>query len=250
MVTYSDMVTLLLVFFVLLLSFSNIDNARFERAMWSLQNALGLLESGQVLTPTEEQPLPRVPPRALRDARHQRQIQAMQRDQLMDAKRRLREKLSEADLLDEVSFEMSQRGLAMRFTDRVLFESGRAELKPEARDILDLLAPTLSDLPNHIRVEGHTDDVPIETDRFPSNWELSTARSTNVLRYLLKTGQLPPDEISAAGYGEFRPVTDNETEDGRSQNRRVDVVLLRLGASSSEPSQLESDPAVPREDTD
>ncbi len=234
MTTYSDMVTLLLAFFVLLFSFSTIDTVEFERVIMSLQEALGLLQGGRTVTSAE-------PLMDVGDSRHREQIEAIQRRQLLEAKIRLQRKLTESGVDEGVSFEMTERGLIMHFTDQVLFESGRAQLRPEALTMLDLLSPTLEDLPNQIRVEGHTDDVPISTLQFPSNWELSTVRATSVLRYLLEIGEFSPQKMSAAGYGEHRPRATNETDEGRAMNRRVDVVLLRLDAHGTEPAAESGD---------
>ncbi len=246
MTTYSDMVTLLLAFFVLLFSFSSIDVVEFERMIMSLQQALGMLQGGRTISSAE--PMMDVgddrhqqQKMYIGNARHRQQIEAIQQSQLLAARMILQEQLAEAGLEEGVSFELQERGLIIHFTDRVLFESGEAELLPGAEDILDLLAPTLQRLPNAVRVEGHTDDVPIETFRFPSNWELSTTRATNVLRYLLDTAGMSPGDLSAAGYGEYRPRDTNHTDAGRARNRRVDVVLLRLDAHGTEPDGVSDD---------
>ena len=136
------------------------------------------------------------------------------------------------------SLENVERGVVIHFTDRVLFDLGKAELKPEAKEVLQLVAQELKAWPNHIRVEGHTDNLPIRTAPYPSNWELSTARATEVLRYLIDVGGLAPERMSAAGYGEYRPIAPNDSEEGRAKNRRVDIVLLRSGLEVSEPAAL------------
>jgi chemotaxis protein MotB len=94
---------------------------------------------------------------------------------------------------------------------------------------------SLKGLNNYIRIEGHTDNLPISSSDFPSNWELSAARATNVVRFLLKEDGLPPDKISEAGYGEFRPIATNDSEAGRSRNRRVDIVILNSKQGVAEP---------------
>ncbi len=244
MTTYSDMVTLLLAFFVLLFSFSAIDVDEFERVMMSLQQALGMMRGGRTIVSED----PMMDLGHIRD-REREQIEAIQRRQLLEARMIIEQRLSEVDRREDVTFDMTERGLVMHFTDRVLFDSGEAELLPEAREILDALAPTLADLPNEIRIEGHTDHVPINTFRFPSNWELSTARSTSVLRHLLGTDVFKPYQMSAAGYGEYRPRDTNETEAGRARNRRVDVILLRLDMHANQ-GQAEYVPFEPDEDAD
>ena len=109
-----------------------------------------------------------------------------------------------------------------------MFDLGQADLKPEALEILDHLAEVLKQIPNPVRVEGHTDNWPINNERFPSNWELSTARATNVVRQLIEEHGLDPSSFRPRGYGEYRPLAPNDTEDNRALNRRVDIVLLRL----------------------
>jgi chemotaxis protein MotB len=106
--------------------------------------------------------------------------------------------------------------------------------------MLHIIAESLEKIPNHIRIEGHTDSVPICTARFPSNWELSTARATSIVHYLLTTHRFEPTRLSAAGYGEFRPIASNNSSEGRSQNRRVDIVILSGKEREREPGQEEN----------
>jgi chemotaxis protein MotB len=130
--------------------------------------------------------------------------------------------------------------LVVRFADQVFFDLGKADLKPEAIEILTRLGPLLKDIPNPIRIEGHTDNLPISTARFPSNWELSTHRATSVIRYLVEELGFSPDKLSAAGYGEYRPIADNETPAGRALNRRVDIVIISMDHWAEEPkSEME-----------
>jgi chemotaxis protein MotB len=109
--------------------------------------------------------------------------------------------------------------------ERLLFESGSAELKPEAKAVLDTIAEILKFLPNKIRIEGHTDDRPIKSARFPSNWHLSVARALNTAYYLMSKG-VNPEKISIAGYSEYRPIAPNDSEENRAKNRRVDIVII------------------------
>ena len=107
-----------------------------------------------------------------------------------------------------------------------LFDSGRADLKPDGVVLVDSLAVRLRDMTNEVRIEGHTDSVPISTPLFPSNWELSSARATTVARRLSEFGGLKASRLIAAGYGESRPAASNDTQEGRARNRRVDIVIL------------------------
>ena len=106
------------------------------------------------------------------------------------------------------------------------FNSGSATPKPQTLDTLSQIAASLSHTPYDLRIEGHTDNIPIHSSAFDSNWELSTARATSIARVLLALKAMPPDRLSAAGYAEFHPVASNETADGRAQNRRVDLIVL------------------------
>lgn len=116
--------------------------------------------------------------------------------------------------------------LQVRALDRILFDSGRTEIKPEGREVIASVATQILKLPpHHVRVEGHTDNVPISTERFPSNWELASARAVTVLRFLIEQG-LPPDRLSAAGFGPHQPIGDNASAAGRSRNRRIEIVLV------------------------
>lgn len=227
MVTYSDLVTLILVFFVLLFSFSSLDLQRFHAIMTSLQGSWGILESGRSLNPWERLDFgslePMIPVESL--------IPTTQMEEMV---LELETFILENDLQDLVDITVQERGVVVRFADQVLFDSGRAVLKPESRRILDRVADSLRRWPNQIRVEGHTDNVPIHNEQFPSNWELSTARATRVLRYLVEEQGLQPTRLAAVGYGEFRPLRPNDTPADRAVNRRVDIVLLRTDFPTAE----------------
>jgi len=130
---------------------------------------------------------------------------------------------------------MESRGLVVSLGEGGFFDSGSDQLKPEGRALLDSLALNLQHTPNQIRIEGHTDNVPIRTARFPSNWELSTSRATTICSYLVERFGFAPEELSAAGYGEFRPIDSNDTSEGRARNRRVDIVVLNSAVARDEP---------------
>jgi chemotaxis protein MotB len=135
----------------------------------------------------------------------------------------------------KVNTRMEGRGLVISLGEGGFFDSGSDQLKPEGRALLDSLAESLLAAENQIRVEGHTDNVPIHNERFPSNWELSTARATSIVSYLVGRYGFSPEKLSAAGYGEFRPIAPNDTPEGRARNRRVDIVVLNSSVARSEP---------------
>jgi chemotaxis protein MotB len=125
-----------------------------------------------------------------------------------------------------VSLEMGRDGLVISLREAGFFESGSATPKPEALPTLRQIADKLGSTPYDLRIEGHTDDVPIHTAEFDSNWELSTARATHIARLFLEMKAIPADRLSAAGYAEFHPVATNDTAEGRAENRRVDLVVM------------------------
>jgi len=221
MTSYGDMVTQILIFFVMLFTFSSIDAARFRELAISLQSAFkggtGVLVGGQSITvetlgPTRANLV-----------------------QLTEAMHQIMNIVESSGLKGAVEANINERGLVISIKDSTFFDLGKAELKPRSRQILDNIGRALKGLPNQIRIEGHTDNLPINTPQFPSNWELSTARATTVLRYLIEHVGLSPEKMSAVGYGEYRPLFPNDTEEHRARNRRVDIVVLLEEASKGEP---------------
>lgn len=155
----------------------------------------------------------------------------------------LRARLTDA-LGDEVAAGRLQlvddrRGLVVEVPEAVAFAPGQADLSPAARETMARIGVAIADLPNAVRVEGHTDDVPIRTARFASNFELSTARATEVVALFVGDVAIAADRLSAAGYGEHRPRAANTTPDGRTRNRRVDIVILNLATETAEEPALE-----------
>ncbi|WP_034327506.1 flagellar motor protein MotB [Alkaliphilus transvaalensis] len=229
MTTYGDMVTLLLCFFVLLFSFSEIDVQKFQAIIQSFQGSLGILDSGRSVNPdTLAGELPT-------DERSQEQ----QEEDLLKLKDLLEEFLIERGLDTDILVTLEMRGLVLRFQDNVLFDSGSAIIKEPSKEVLIYLSEFLEDEEfesKFVRIEGHTDTDPLRRNsRFETNWELSVARAANVVRFLVEEMELEPRRFSASGYGEYHPVTSNETETGKAKNRRVDIVILRSEDSISNP---------------
>lgn len=208
--TYGDLMSLLLVFFVFIVSFSTIQESKFHDAAVSLRGAFGLAS----YPPTVLQ-LPELA--AAREL-------ARERQEATDRARELEQSLLAAGLDREVDIEVTERGVAIRVNAPFLFASGRAQLRPEAQALLERLGGFLARFPQPVRVEGHTDAVPISTERFGSNWELSAARAVAVARAFQAAG-LDPGRLSAAGYGEHRPAAGNGTPEERARNRRVEILM-------------------------
>lgn len=146
----------------------------------------------------------------------------------------------------DVSVGVDREGVVVRVSGSYLFDSGRAELKPNSLGVLDAIAAELRPLVNDIRVDGHTDSTPIDSPRYPTNWELSSARALAVTRYFSETSGIRAGRLMAAGFGEFRPLVPNDTREHRAQNRRVEIHLL--SSALVDPSQ--SAPASTSENTE
>jgi len=222
MTTYSDLVTLLLCFFVLLFAFSTIDAQKFEAIIKSFKGSLGVLPGGRTVqdNPYIEEAL-------------QEEGTTKELEEIRDF-RKLKEELEEYFISNgkenEIFLGLDERGLLLRFKDNALFDSGRAELKPESKEVLRFLSEILKRdefKDKFICVEGHTDTDPIlYSSKFPTNWELSVTRASNVVRYFIEELGLEPTRFSASGYSEYHPVAPNDTKENKSKNRRVDILIL------------------------
>ncbi len=221
--TFNDLVTLLMVFFVLLFSLSSIDVKKMSDFQYALQSGLGILRAGQQSSVAVQDDQP------VRDMSHIK-TQAEGRsgkhpDQGMQpALKSALEKLG-ADIGIQVNY--TQHGAHLSFEDGVLFDFGRADINSAGFGVLDKISSVIRKMPYPIRIEGHTDNVPIHTRKFPSNWELSTARAVNVLKYFTNAGQIDPRRLSAVGYGDSKPLVANDSPRNRAKNRRVEIVLIK-----------------------
>ncbi|MEC9489998.1 MAG: flagellar motor protein MotB [Halanaerobiales bacterium] len=220
MTTFGDMMTLLLVFFVLLYSFSVMDIDKFQGFISALQNQLGVLDGGKTISKA-----PNI------EAGQLDQNFAEQLENMAEIMRNMQSYIEENGLQDRVEIKAERKGLVISFTGEILYELGRADLREEGREVLAMISDNLKNIPNDIMIEGHTDDLPIRTDEFPSNWELSTARAVNVIKFLIEEQNFMPSRLSAAGYSQYRPVADNSTSKGRNENRRVEIVVLNTSYS-------------------
>lgn len=220
LLTYADLITLLLAFFIVMYSMSRIDNKKFGEVSDALNT---ILQGGTSVLRFEKES--QATGHGLLKLGNLRLIQQKIEDKFRT--------LGKNEVLET---EITERGLVVHILESTLFDQGSAELKPKAMAVLDLIAEQLTGRPNHIRVEGHTDDSPIRTSIYPSNWELSSARATTVVRYYSENNGIPAHRISALGYGQFRPVAPNNSIENRARNRRVDVVILTMELTLTEPS--------------
>lgn len=237
LITYADMITLLMAFFIMLFAMSQLDLMKFKQFQQGVAADLGgdvpvaggsdsLMPGGQGLLPAAGlgpgQGAGLGPGQGGQDA-----VQ-LERDALHQVQEDL-VAASEAHGSEGVfAFEDQARGLAMQVQGGVLFAPGSADLTDEGKSALDDVAMAIRELLNPILIEGHTDDVPISSDRFPSNWELSSGRAIAVLHYLSGQRGILPSRLSAAGYADTHPIAPNDTAEGRARNRRVEIVVLAM----------------------
>ncbi len=206
--TFNDMVTLLLTFFVLLLSLSKLDVAKVKEASYSFSSACGFMESGDLIDVDVFKPFV---------ASHKSKI----------LKNREEEK-ELSDLINQlggINAVVVEEGVSATLKDNVLFESGFADIKVENRPLLKALSSILQKADCQIRVEGHTDNVPVNNEQFSTNWELSVARSVKIVKYFISEGKISPEKLSAAGYADSKPILPNVSNHNRELNRRVEIML-------------------------
>ena len=232
LVSYADFITLLFAFFVVLYAFAKADQKKQMEIPLSIDAAfrsLGIFPDAK-RRPTAD---------AVAGSGAERAAFAMNivmgeevlsparvKDDLEALHKELEQRLSNQVATHTVSIHMGRDGLVISLREAGFFASGSAAPKPETMATLEQIATSLGRTPYDLRVEGHTDNVPIHTAEFDSNWELSSARATRIARIFLDKHAMPPGRISAAGYAEFHPVASNDTAEGRAENRRVDLVIL------------------------
>jgi chemotaxis protein MotB len=157
--------------------------------------------------------------------------------ELLPSMQYLTKALSDEIKNGKLEVHLDARGLVISLRQAAFFPSGGDEISPEGTDSLAKIATTIRDLPNPVRLEGHTDSIPIHNDRFRSNWELSAARSIAMLNIFSERFSIPRDRFSVAGYAETKPIASNESVDGRAKNRRVDIVILNQSVVASQASE-------------
>ncbi|MCP4448189.1 MAG: OmpA family protein [Myxococcales bacterium] len=220
MATFADLMSLLLTFFVLLLSFANMDVVRFKVVLGSVRDAFGVqfehpgdMEaiSTSIVAMSKEESSPTI--KVIEEVMMLEKVKKIIKDEGME---------------DMMSAELDERGVVIRIKGHILFRSGEAELRDEGLKALGPVIKLAKAMDHQLSIQGHTDDRPISTSKFPSNWELSTARAVATMRYL-SSNALQPARMNVAGYANMRPLAKNTTAAGRAKNRRVEFVFLRNG---------------------
>lgn len=223
LITYGDMMTLLLTFFVLLFTMSETKMDDFDQLVESPRGAIGKADIPEAGTREGLTMLDREgeeKPKAIDE------LGALVNKEIQDIVSEVEEFVFKNKLGGQVKVKQDGRGAVITISDVVLFPPGKTDINPDSEGILIKVKDMLSQFDYHIKVEGHTDNVPINTEQFPSNWELSANRASKIIRFFIKGG-IPPEQLSAEGFAEYRPIASNDTYDGRAQNRRVEIVYER-----------------------
>jgi chemotaxis protein MotB len=214
LITFNDLITLMMVFFVLVFAMSKGDMAKIKQFRSAIIHGFGALEKKSV----ERNGL-------IEDTRPQMKSgDKLQKQSVPEA---IRDMIEKIDALPEVETENSDKGLVIRIAGNIFFDSGSSMINPSGFSLLKKIGSLISQLPNRVRIEGYTDNVPIATEAFPSNWELSAARAVSIVKFLSDRMNVYPRRLSAVGYGESRPIKANDTPENRALNRRVEIVLLK-----------------------
>ena len=213
-IVYSGFVLILLCFFIMLSSFSTMEEAKVLQFVKSFASAVSIMsgglkfESGSAVMSDSA---------GIVDSK----------DELAKIFQNLEKLSEELDLQEEINLAITREGLVMRLSEHTLFDLGAAEISAEAIPLLKKIGAIISKTAYQIRIEGHTDNLPIHTELFPSNWELSTARAVNVLRYLIKKHHIDPQRMAAEGFSEYQPLLANYSKENRAKNRRVEIIFIR-----------------------
>jgi chemotaxis protein MotB len=219
LLTYADMITLLMAFFIMMYSMSVLNLSKFREAAFSIRSGFGGMIRGQGQSPLGASGMFGPKPSA---------IQGDTAGVSWKVLKPLVSYIENTSGANTVEIGEDQRGIVITIgSDALLFNPGSAIIREKAWPVLDKIAGTLAKADNLVQIEGHTCNLPTRSSRYPSNWELSTARATNVLRYLVERKKLQSWRFAAAGYGAVRPVAMNDTDANRRKNRRVEIVILR-----------------------
>ncbi len=227
MATFADLSTLLLTFFVLLLSFSNMDVVAFREMLGSVREAFGVQKqihgSVEAIASSPVELSMNQNDGAGMAPRHDEETTEAEQEML----EQITKYVENSEIQDDVEVEMTPRGVVVRVKDGALYKSGSADLDEESKKLLDNIAEMQQEFSDSMQIEGHTDNTPIKSRKYPSNWELSTARAIAALQYLKDEKGVDAEKMGVAGYADSKPLGGNDTEEGRNRNRRVEFVFQK-----------------------
>ena len=233
MATFADLSTLLLTFFVLLLSFSNMDVVQFREMLGSVRDAFGVQKKiqGSVEAISSS-------PVELSIQQNDGAGDAPPHTQASDPNKVLQKQIAKYvannNIENDVEVELTPKGVVVRVKEGALYQSGKADLDDKSKELLDKIAEMQQKFADSMQIEGHTDNIPIKSKKYPSNWELSTARAIAALQYLKDEKGIDASKMGVAGYADSKPIDTNDTDEGRNRNRRVEFVFQRAQAEAGE----------------
>ena len=220
--TYSDCVTLLMTFFVLLYSMSTVDAEKVR----AISEAFSVMSGKSADSILQYDMYEGSQPVLGGESKVEDLLEQSEENDKRVMYDKVKEYLEENELDTVIDVAKDENGISLQIKDSVLFESGKADLINESKSVLDKIDELISSIPNPIIIEGHTDNIPINTNKYSDNWDLSASRASNVLRYFTGTKGEDPTRFSVSGYGEYKPKVDNSTDDNRAQNRRVNIIIV------------------------
>lgn len=220
LLTYSDLITLLMIFFIVMYSMSEVDKNKFMGMAQQLGIVFG---NGQVISVEDSGP-----GGLLKDIPYNPKVE------MDETQKKLEEYFEDSGLGSMATIHKDERGMVVSLNEGLLFSSGSADLDERSREILAKITGAIVAMPNYVRIEGFTDNVPIRSTQYKSNWELASQRAINVARIFIDNG-FAPERIAAVSYGEYRPIVPNDNESNRKLNRRVDIVVMTQENSKLEP---------------
>jgi chemotaxis protein MotB len=226
LVSYADFITLMFAFFVVLYAYAQADKKKQVQVSASIDSAFRTMAMASKASPINSAKGGESPASLRTQETAQVTMPAHVKDDLEKLRKQLTQTLSSQIASHAVALEMGRDGLVISLREAGFFDSGSATPKPQSLPTLRTIGGKLGETPYDLRVEGHTDNVPIHNAEFESNWELSSLRATSIARLFIEMKAIEPDRVSAAGYAEYHPVASNDTEEGRAQNRRVDLVVM------------------------
>lgn len=226
LLTYSDMITLLMIFFIIMYASSSTDTIKYKAVSQSFKVAFG---GGKSVIGNDAGVDIKTNTAYIDTKSAQAELQSaekIEQNKLNQVKQKVDQYLKDNNMSNTVTTKIDERGLVISLQDTVLFDTGKADIKPEATSRLIAIGTILNTVDNYIHIEGHADSVPISTYLFESNWDLASKRSNHVIGLFMRQTGIRPERCTATSYAEFRPIADNTTEIGRAKNRRVDIIVV------------------------
>ncbi|WP_244997951.1 flagellar motor protein MotB [Clostridium bowmanii] len=232
LLTYSDLITLLMIFFVIMYASSNADTTKYKQLSQSLNAAFTGGSGKSIIGDDSAISISESSTKIVEET--SAGTKTSEENQMEDIKKNVDKYLKQNGLSTNVSTKIDERGLQVSLNSTLLFDIGKADVKADSIIKLISIGKILNKVDNYVRIEGHTDSTPISNNEFSSNWQLSAIRATNVTELLISQAGIYPKRISAVAYGENRPVANNNTGIGKAKNRTVDIIILSSKFSKTE----------------